>query len=249
MIWHTLSSYVDHTTRKIHRTGAVAHRRRPEDAFIHQIPKVAAAVAVGPPPFCNLSANVAKIYDQGALPCCVTTSICAMKGVEDSIDTGQWNQYDYLSAFLANGGTPQEGVPTRRMLQYVQDVGLKVMGHSERRRIGSYAFTPQEPAAFVSTLKAAIFAKQPAVLAARLPEVFGWSSSGPAIEAYHQVCLVGYDADWAIILNSWGADWGKRGFGRLSWSYLTDNNLQNDDCYAFTCIDAANPIQVPVGKG
>lgn len=34
----------------------------------------------------------------------------------------------------------------------------------------------------------------------------------------HAMVMIGYDPDGAIIVNSWGIDWGMGGIGRISWS-------------------------------
>lgn len=37
----------------------------------------------------------------------------------------------------------------------------------------------------------------------------------------HAMCVVGYDERGVEIVNSWGNAWGNRGFGWLSWEYMT----------------------------
>ena len=44
----------------------------------------------------------------------------------------------------------------------------------------------------------------------------------------HCVCLVGYNAAGAIAANSWGTDWGAKGYCYLPWSYLTNTDLASD---------------------
>lgn len=46
----------------------------------------------------------------------------------------------------------------------------------------------------------------------------------------HAVCAVGYDdaAQRFLVRNSWGADWGKRGYFTLPYAYLADRNLSDD---------------------
>lgn len=46
----------------------------------------------------------------------------------------------------------------------------------------------------------------------------------------HAVCAVGYDdtAQRFIVRNSWGADWGKRGYFTMPYAYLAERNLSDD---------------------
>jgi C1A family cysteine protease len=46
----------------------------------------------------------------------------------------------------------------------------------------------------------------------------------------HAVCAVGYDdaAKRFIVRNSWGADWGKKGYCTMPYAYLADRNLSDD---------------------
>jgi C1A family cysteine protease len=46
----------------------------------------------------------------------------------------------------------------------------------------------------------------------------------------HAVCAVGYDdaAQRFIVRNSWGADWGQRGYFTMPYAYLADRNLSDD---------------------
>jgi C1A family cysteine protease len=44
----------------------------------------------------------------------------------------------------------------------------------------------------------------------------------------HAVCAVGYDADYVLVRNSWGEDWGIGGYFKLPWSYILENNLADD---------------------
>jgi C1A family cysteine protease len=46
----------------------------------------------------------------------------------------------------------------------------------------------------------------------------------------HAVCAVGYDDTqaWFVCRNSWGTNWGMRGYFTIPYSYLTDDNLAAD---------------------
>jgi C1A family cysteine protease len=37
----------------------------------------------------------------------------------------------------------------------------------------------------------------------------------------HAMCIVGYETDHALVVNSWGEDWGEDGFARFDWSYFS----------------------------
>jgi C1A family cysteine protease len=46
----------------------------------------------------------------------------------------------------------------------------------------------------------------------------------------HVVLAVGYDdaAKRVIVRNSWGADWGKKGYFTMPYAYVADRNLSDD---------------------
>jgi C1A family cysteine protease len=46
----------------------------------------------------------------------------------------------------------------------------------------------------------------------------------------HAVCAVGYDdkSQRFIVRNSWGADWGRKGYFTMPYAYLADRNLSDD---------------------
>jgi C1A family cysteine protease len=50
------------------------------------------------------------------------------------------------------------------------------------------------------------------------------------MEGGHAVLAVGYDdaKQWFIVRNSWGPQWGLKGYFTLPYAYLTDNNLADD---------------------
>jgi len=54
--------------------------------------------------------------------------------------------------------------------------------------------------------------------------------SGESVVGGHAVVGVGYDdaKSWFIVRNSWGADWGLKGYFTLPYAYVTENNLASD---------------------
>lgn len=230
-------------------TGALLLTPDPRDFQMHRIPEVKAMLEAGAPASYDLITYIKGVYNQGQVSSCVAHSTAGMKSVEDMLEHSAWNTYDAPALYAANGGTGQNGVDTRRVLQYAQDTGLLVLQGTARYRIGSYAFAPRVAGQFEDTLKAAIAANRPCVLALLLPQNFGWDSSGAMTQGYHQVAIVGFDATYVTILNSWGSGWGKNGLGRIPWSYLTQQNFQSGYVYAYTVIDALDgDLQPPVNK-
>src|SRR6266542_4220868 len=230
-------------------TGALPLYPDPRDYEMSRIPEVRAMLEVGAPASYDLIPYVKGVYDQGQTAACVAFSTAGMKSIEDMLEHSAWNTYDAPALYAANGGTGQNGVDTRRVLQYAQDTGLLVLGATARYRIGSYAFAPRVAGQFEDTLKAAVAANRPCLLALLLPQNFGWDSSGGITQSYHQIGVCGYDATNVIILNSWGSWWGKNGLGRIPWSYLTQQNFQNGYVYGYTVIDALDgDLQPPINK-
>lgn len=86
-----------------------------------------------------------------------------------------------------------------------------------------------------------------ACLAAGFPFVFGFivydsfmnamggkipmpNPSQEQIQGGHALLVVGYDdgAQAFIFRNSWGSDWGKKGYGTIPYNYLLDSQLSSD---------------------
>lgn len=236
---HSYNRYGDH------HTGAVKHEPDPRDYQMHRLPGVAQALATGVPDTIDLRPDIEQLYIQGSVPCCVMASIALVKSIQDKCDRRQWNLFDFLGAYHAVGGDDHEGVPTRAALDYAQKQGLQILAGTVRHRIGSYAFAPQDPLQFVEVLKAALAGHGPCIVACRLPEPFGWDLCGQETEAYHQMAIVGYLPGRFIVGNSWGPGWGQNGYGTLPFEYLTSNNFQSGDCYAYTMTDCLDPGLAP----
>jgi len=51
---------------------------------------------------------------------------------------------------------------------------------------------------------------------------------GEQVAGGHAICVCGYDPAHFIVRNSWGADWGQKGYFLLPRAYLADANLAGD---------------------
>lgn len=47
----------------------------------------------------------------------------------------------------------------------------------------------------------------------------------------HAVIALGYDSEGLIVENSWGTEWGYKGFGKLSWSKVAKDVIVADVAY------------------
>lgn len=217
-------------------TGSLKLHPDPRDYDLRSFPGVQAQLAAGVPDTFDLTPLVkGAIYDQGATPACVAFSTAGLNSMDDVAENARWETFDAAAMYRAAGGTGQNGVDTRLVLQQATDTGVPILGGNGRvKLIGSYAFVPQQPGVFRQTIKAAIAAGQPCTLALLLPSNWGWDSSGSPTSGYHQVVGIAYDATWLTILNSWGSGWGRNGMGRVPWDYLEANSLQNGYCYSYS---------------
>jgi C1A family cysteine protease len=78
-------------------------------------------------------------------------------------------------------------------------------------------------------------------------EVFGYDASkdpigtaddvNGATSGGHMMCIVGYEGDVAIVLNSWDTSWGDHGFGRFHRSKIEHGS--STDFYSFTITEVA----------
>jgi hypothetical protein len=224
----------------------------PGDFDIRSIPKVAARIKAGIPDSADLTHLIqGPIYNQGGEGACVAFSTAGLCSMDDVTETGKWQTMDAEQMYHSAGGTGQNGVDSRLVLQQATDNGVPILGGGgSAKLLKSYAFVPQQPGVFRDAIKAAIAAGLPVTLALLLPSDWGWQSGhGSRTSGYHQVCGVGYTADgYLICLNSWGAQWCHNGVGSVLFDYLEADTLQNQYCYSYTVttLDIPNPTPVPI---
>jgi C1A family cysteine protease len=63
-----------------------------------------------------------------------------------------------------------------------------------------------------------------------IPTPQNWGDAQDPVDPYmggHEMCLVGYDGGKKLftVMNSWGTQWGNRGFCYIPYAYLTNPNL------------------------
>jgi hypothetical protein len=219
--------------------GALPLNRDARDLDLASIQEVAELLRDGFPSQATLWDYVLMIYNQGSQPSCVPFSVAAMQSVFEHIEHGWWGELDAEECYWANGGDGTNGVETRQVLQWEQNVGMYFLNTGRRYRIGSFAFADPRTDAGVNSIKAAVAAKRPCVLALLLPEDFwaGDSTGAVVTRGYHQICVTGYTPERLLFVNSWGVDYGNGGFGSIPWSFLRKPE-QTHFTYAFTAIDA-----------
>lgn len=230
-----------------HGTGALFREPSPADWDLSRLPEVREAVAAGLPDSFSLRDFSHGIYDQGALGACVDFSTAGAKSVEDQIDLGVWQTYDAMESWRNHGSTP---AATTTVLGWARDTGFAVVGTQRRYKIASYMFAPQVAGQWRQTLCAALMASGPCLVATLLPDDLGWNSSGPFNQSrYHQMIHMAWeglgDNDWAVFQNSWGPNFGDRGFVRLRWGFLESQNFQNRYAYGFQVADFIDGHVVP----
>jgi uncharacterized protein YkwD len=196
----------------------------------------------GSPASYDLSPLSGGVYDQLGYPRCSSFSMAAIKSYLDREEHGQWYWFDAVTLFHEGGGSDVYGGANEWMEQVAISSGCLRSATGQRYKDLSFAQAPSVPGVFEATIQAAVSSGKPVHLAVLLPYQFGWDSNENVNPfAYHALAIVGYDPTYVIVQNSWGPDWGNRGFGRLRWSYLTANNFQQGYCYGLVPTDAPDP--------
>jgi hypothetical protein len=185
-------------------------------------------------------------YDQRPENACVAFSTASMQSLYSQILGGRWLRFDADECYHANGGLGSNGVSPIDVLEWDKRVGLRDVSSGLRYKIVGYGLTNPTITAGQEEIKAAIASRRPAVLAMLLPSDFDeqWGKSGncagTVTNAFHQVCVCGYDSQRCYFLNSWGPTWGQKGVGSICWDFIQEP-VQNSWAYAYVTTDSYEP--------
>lgn len=104
-----------------------------------------------------------------------------------------------------------------------------------RHRIQAYYRIPDDPGSSLARLRQAVRGRHPVVFAVPVTEAFRTGSSfpippprsGDEIYGHHAIVAVGTVGDHVKIRNSWGSDWGTRGYGFLHQDWFLNGHARS----------------------
>lgn len=115
---------------------------------------------------------------------------------------------DYLYSHRASG----IGMSFKDAISVMRDVGYRLSGH---------LFSIHDGVLITSRALLCDFLVSGGPVLMALPVYDSWDGSrfwcGDRLLGYHGVACVGFNPDGVEFINSWGADWGDRGYGFISW--------------------------------
>lgn len=196
-----------------HRTGAVVLTPDSKDYPAFLEPRIWAGVAAGDfRPTDMLGFVKEPRYNQGNTGACVANSTCGNNTLAHSEADSSWPQYAAQQLYAEAGGTGQNGVDARTVLEICRKQGTPLPTGGREVVVQSYVFVDTAPGMARPQIKAALASGLSVLLACLLPIPFGWNSGTVVSQGYHQIVVVGWMVDsqgveWYIILNSWGDGW------------------------------------------
>jgi hypothetical protein len=231
-------------------TGALRLKPDWRDFQLARHPGVAAALATFPDAFSLWQYQTGPALNQGATSACVAASSSHMQAMYESMEQGKWLTFDWQTLYAENGGTGNNGVATRDVLQDMQTRGAPVLDSPLRFKIQNYAFVDfSDFAGAIATVKAAVSIKKLVVLALLLPDDFNkgmgaGAASSKVTSSYHQVLIGGYSPTVLEDLNSWGSGYGVNGRGSIEIDFLARAE-QRGWLYGFSTLDAPDELPPP----
>jgi hypothetical protein len=170
------------------------------------------------------------ILDQGSSPMCVAYSTSWQKAYADRRDYLAWIDFAEPVFFHQIGGT-ERGAEVRWAMQRMVDAGYPVTGvpnAAAQHRIAAYYRIDAGPDMHGQIRQALATFHVPLVLSIAWyrswfrPKADGTLPAPETLVGGHAIVVVGWREDGALLLaNSWGTDWGEKGYCWLPKAYLS----------------------------
>src|SRR5579872_5100534 len=224
------------------------------------------------PPSIDLRPKCTPVRDQGSLGSCTAFAICGAMELDEQNKSNILSPlFQYYNERVADGDVSQDngstmtqavtvmvryGICQEQLWQYnVSQFAVKPSANCFTNALGNKGLNVVQVSATIQAIKTCLAQSQPVILGIMVYASFESASVAqtgiiplPAANEQllggHAIVCVGYsDANsWLICKNSWGADWGDKGYFYLPYSYITMDHLASD----IWCIPAVtNPPPTP----
>lgn len=205
----------------------------------------------------DLSSKCPPVYDQGQLGSCTANAIAAAiefdqtkrfvpsrlfiyyneRAMEGTVDSD-------AGAQIRDGikSVAKEGAPPERMWPYqIENFRTKPSAEAYNAASADLVVLYQRLIQDLNTMKGCLASQYPFVFGFTVYESFesqevarsgilGMPGTSEKVLGGHAVMAVGYDdvSNTFVVRNSWGPDWGLKGYFKMPYAYLTSGNLASD---------------------
>ncbi len=159
-----------------------------------------------------------------------------LEGSPADQDTGAYGR-DGFKVCKAVGVPVEEKWPYD-IAKFSQEPPADLAEDARKHRISNYRAVPRN----LDSMKAVLSNKQTVAFGFTVYESFETKevaqtgvvpmpTRGEKILGGHEVLLVGYlkgEPNYGLVRNSWGTDWGMKGYFLMPWAYILDANLASD---------------------
>jgi len=193
------------------------------------------------------------VIDQGSQGSCAACSGTGMRQYQEYLDTGLLKKLSEQFVYNNREDTSEDGMYIKDLMRILYKVGICLNDLCDynsthkpteaaykdalKRLIQGYAEVNT-----IMELRTALFTQGPCVIAVPVynyTEHMWCQELGERFLGGHAMCCVGYNKEGFIIRNSWGTDWGQKGYCVLPYS---DFDLIWE---TWTCIDAPTVTEAP----